>query len=379
MKLKIDVDKFLEETADIIAMESPSDTPSGTEMVSKYFKDRFDEIGWNTELLYLDPSVGPCLKVTNTDSDEYDVLIVGHVDTVFEIGTVKEPVVIKADRAYGPAIGDMKSNILLNFYACKEIAKLNEQPKICIFYNSDEEISSRFSKFVIKELAAKSKLALVLEGAREDGSLVASRKGISKYVFNIKGRAAHAGANHADGLNSIEEFATIVKKLHTLTNYEYGTTLNVGVMRGGTKVNVVPENSYGELDIRYQDNNELKKIKAEIDKLIQEGTSRGFEIKFEESGDRPPMNPSDKTKQLIKIIEDIGESTGMKITWGFSGGGSDANFTADVGIPSIDGFGPIAYNSHSITDEFIIVSSIEPMLNLLYECILASKDIEFQG
>lgn len=377
MKLKIDLEKFLEETAEIIAMESPSDVPEGTNEVALYFKKGFDEIGWKTELIQADPSVGPFLKVVNTDEDTYDALIIGHMDTVFEVGTVKEPVTIVGDKAYGPAIGDMKSNILLNLYACREIAKHEKQPKICVFYNSDEEISSKFSKEMIKELARKSKITLVLEGAREDGSLVASRKGIAKYIFTVTGRAAHAGANHADGLNSIDEFAGIVKKLHPLTNYEAGTTLNVGVMRGGTKVNVVPEFSYGELDIRYQDNREIDKIHAVFDELISDGKKRGFEITFKENGGRPPMNPIEGTEHLMREIEKIGEEIGMNITWGFSGGGSDANFTANEGTPSIDGFGPIAYNSHSITDEFIIVSSIEPMYNLLYEVILHSKDIEF--
>jgi len=377
MYLDFDLSAFLKDNEYIINIDSPSNYPAGIEMVADFFIQKFNYLSWNTEKIFLDEKAGPCIKVTNTDSENYDVLIVGHMDTVFDVGTTeKRPMTIDGNKVFGPGVCDMKTNILINYYALKEIAKLENQPKICVFYNSDEEISSRYSKDIIMELAKKSKFAVVLEGARLNGDLVGKRKGVSRYAFEVKGRAAHSGTDHKNGLSSIEELANIIKALHNLTDYTKGTTVNVGVVSGGSKANIVADYAQGEVDIRFEDNSEYKKINDGIETIIKKSEQKGYEVIFSEKGWRPPMNPTEKTEKLFEYIEELGKEINMSFDWASTGGGSDANFTAHVGTPSVDGFGPRSANPHR-DDEYIEMDSIEPMLNLLYKTIKNANNIIF--
>ncbi len=377
MYLDFDINAFLKDNEYIINIDSPSNYPAGIEKVADFFHEGFKDLGWNSDKIFLDEKAGPCLKVTNTNSEEFDILIVGHMDTVFDIGTTeKRPMTIDGNKVFGPGVCDMKTNILINYYALKEISKLEKQPNICVFYNSDEEISSRYSKEIIMELAKKSKFAVVLEGARLNGDLVAKRKGVSRYAFEVKGRAAHSGTDHINGLSSIEELANIIKELHKLTDYEKGTTVNVGVVSGGSKANIVADYAQGEVDIRFEDNSEYEKINEAIEAIIRSSQAKGYEVIFSQKGWRPPMNPTEKTKKLFKYIEELGREINMSFGWASTGGGSDANFTAHVGTPSVDGFGPRSANPHR-EDEYIEMDSIEPMLNLLYKTIKNANNIIF--
>lgn len=377
MYLDFDINAFLKDNEYIINIDSPSNYPAGIEKVADFFHEGFKDLGWNSDKIFLDEKAGPCLKVTNTNSEEFDILIVGHMDTVFDIGTTgKRPMTIDGNKVFGPGVCDMKTNILINYYALKEISKLEKQPNICVFYNSDEEISSRYSKEIIMELAKKSKFAVVLEGARLNGDLVAKRKGVSRYAFEVKGRAAHSGTDHINGLSSIEELANIIKELHKLTDYEKGTTVNVGVVSGGSKANIVADYAQGEVDIRFEDNSEYEKINEAIEAIIRNSQAKGYEVIFSQKGWRPPMNPTEKTKKLFKYIEELGREINMSFGWASTGGGSDANFTAHVGTPSVDGFGPRSANPHR-EDEYIEMDSIEPMLNLLYKTIKNANNIIF--
>lgn len=365
-----DLNKYLKELETIVNIDSGSKDPEGVEKIALFFKTKYDELGFKTKLHYLDESVGPCLEIKNNDSENIDILMIGHMDTVFPKGTVAQrPYRKEGNLAYGPGVIDMKASLLSIFYAMEELKEeIEGKSSICIIYNSDEEISSRYSRQLIEERAKKSKYALILEPARSNGALVYERKGLSKYEISFKGKSAHAGVDPENGVSAINELAYWVRELHALNNYKVGTSVNVGVIEGGTQANVVAESARLEVDLRFRDMSELQKIKDRIDYLIENPATEGIQVDVKEIGHRPPMNPSEKTKELYEIINRIGERLNIEIKWASTGGGSDANFTAALGVPSIDGLGPVGGGGHGV-NEYLEVDTVEPRLKLLIEII----------
>lgn len=221
---------------------------------------------------------------------------------------------------------------------------------LVIKLNCDEEISSKFSRPWLEKLSQKSKLALVFETARTDGNLVNRRKGVGRYKITISGIAAHSGVNHEDGYSAIQELAHWILNLHGKTNYETGTTVNVGVISGGTAVNVVADKAEAEVDIRFFDLSEAKAIEVLMNDLVQSPKTLGVRTEITGGVTRPPMNPSNKTLVICKTIEQIGLELGIPIGWTTTGGGSDGCFSANLGVPTIDGLGPVGGGSHGVNE-----------------------------
>lgn len=368
--LPFDVNQYLNELETLVNIDSGSNYSNGVKKVADYFKKKYMEIDWLITEHNFDDSVGPCLEIKNSESDKYDILFIGHMDTVFPVGTVeKRPFNIQDNRAYGPGVIDMKSGLLSLYYVMK-LLDLNKdnKPSFCIALNSDEEISSKFSSLWLEELAKKSKYAFILEPARKNGALVSERKGLAKYKIEIQGLAAHAGVEPEKGASAITELGHCIVELSKLTNLEIGTTVNVGVVAGGTKANVVADKAVAEIDVRFKSEEEGRKIENKIKGLKDNPKVPKVKITINKAGYRPSMNPSKETKRLCGLIEKVGENLGIDIKWAATGGGSDANFTSAVGTPSIDGLGPIGGGAHS-ESEYLEIGSIEPRIHLLKEII----------
>lgn len=365
-----DLEKYLVELEKMVNQDSGSEYPEGVANIANFLKGKYDKLGWVTKLHHLDESVGPCLEVKNKDSDMFDVLIIGHMDTVFPLGTAAErPYRLEGNKAYGPGVIDMKASLLSIYYAMEQLSEdSGDLPSICIVYNGDEEISSEFSRPLIEERAKKSKYALILEPAREDGSLVNERKGLAKFDLEFNGIATHAGVNHEDGVSAINELANWIVEIHGLTDYEKGTTLNVGVVSGGTKANVVAAHAKAEVDLRFTDPAELERVENKFNELIKNPYTEGIKVEVKRAGLRPPMNSSKKSESLYNKVNQLGEELGIDIKWSATGGGSDANFTAALGVPSIDGLGPVGSGSHGL-DEYLDINTVEARLNLLRELV----------
>ncbi|SKC42382.1 M20 family metallopeptidase [Maledivibacter halophilus] len=368
--LKFDLNRYLEELEVLVNIDSGSNYPEGVKKVADFFKKKYLEIDWLIKEHKFDDSVGPCLEIKNCEVDEYDILFIGHMDTVFPAGTVdKRPFSVQNSRAYGPGVIDMKSGLLSLYYVINflDIDKY-KNPSFCIALNSDEEISSKFSSEWIESLAKKSKYAFVLEPARKNGALVLERKGLAKYEVEFHGIAAHAGVEPEKGASAITELGHWIVELNKLNNIEIGTTVNVGVVSGGTKANVVADKALAEIDFRFKSKEEGEKIKVKMDELKNNPIVSKVNIIMNRTGYRPPMNPSKETIKLCGIIEEVGEKLGIDIKWASTGGGSDANFTSAAGTSSIDGLGPIGGNSHS-ESEYLEKNSIEPRIQLLKKII----------
>jgi glutamate carboxypeptidase len=234
--------------------------------------------------------------------------------------------------------------------------------QITLLCTSDEEIGSATSRKYIEEYAKESALVLVLEAALLDGSLKTWRKGVGGFHVHIKGRAAHAGGDHEKGRNAIEEMAHQVIAIQKLTDYTKQTTLNVGVIHGGTVSNVVPEEAYAEVDVRVMQPGEWERIAAEMKSLkpVLEDTT----LKITGGLNRPPMPFDETMKATFEKAKSIAAGIGVELKAGGTGGASDANFIAPFGIPVLDGMGAIGEGYHS-EREYIFADCLEERRNLL--------------
>jgi glutamate carboxypeptidase len=290
------------------------------------------------------------------------------MDTVHPLGMLKSMPCREEDgKLFGPGVQDMKSGIAICLGAMAEIYEAGDLNRpITLLCTSDEEIGSSTSQKYIEEYAKRSELVLVFEPALADGSLKTWRKGAGGFWIEVKGREAHAGGDHRLGRNAIEEMAYQVIAIQKMTDYSKQTTLNVGVINGGTVSNVVPENASIEVDVRVMQPGEWERIEAEVYKLkpVLDGTT----LHITGGLNRPPM-PFDETMKItFEKAKSIAAGIGMHLKAGGTGGASDGNFVAPLGIPVLDGMGAIGDGYHS-DREFIFLSSLEEKKKLLVEII----------
>lgn len=191
-----------------------------------------------------------------------------------------------------------------------------------------------------------------------------ARKGMARYKMTYHGKAAHAGNDPQNGRSAITEMANWILAINEMTNFESGTTLNVGVVKGGDGANIVPDHAEAVVDVRFWDNNEYADVDTKIRALAEKPFVDGVNVTLDREAHKPAMVPSEKTEALMAMVEDCGKEIGIDITWQAVGGGSDANLTAVLGIPTLDGFGPAGAGFHS-ADEYLELNTIEPRIKLL--------------
>ena len=291
------------------------------------------------------------------------VLILCHMDTVFPIGTInKTPYREEGEKIFGPGTLDMKAGIVIALAALDKAKKAGLNRTVTLLCTSDEEIGSETSRDLIESLAKESDLVLVMEGALRDGSLKTWRKGTGEFWVKTKGRAAHAGGDHQAGRNAIEEMAHQVIAIQKLTDYSKQTTLNVGVIHGGTVSNVVPEEAVIQVDVRVMQPGEWERLESEMQRLkpVLDGTS----IEVIGRLNRPPMPFDEKMKATFEKAKSIAARMSMHLTAGGTGGASDGNFVAPLGIPLLDGMGAVGEGYHS-EREYIFAESLEQKAELI--------------
>ncbi|CNK52534.1 M20 family metallopeptidase [Yersinia frederiksenii] len=367
----MNIERYIEELATLVNVDCGTQTLEGVKTVAERMQALWTQEGWNTEQIPLGDKVGPGLLVTNKpQATHFDILLVGHLDTVFPAGTVAErPMSRDTEYLYGPGVADMKSGLLNILWAIRELdAADKSRLSIAIAMNPDEETGSVYSHEWIGELAKRSRVVLVCEAARADGSLVKARKGMVGYHLTFTGVAAHAGNDPEKGRSAVTALANAIIAINGLTDLSRGTTLNVGVVQGGSAANVVADRAIAELDVRFWENEEYDRINESMNKLCAKGFLDGVTTKLEQVTHKPAMAASDDTSSLMSLVEEAGKAEGIPITWQAVGGGSDANHTAALGIPTLDGLGPIGAGFHS-TAEYLQIDSILPRIRLLRRII----------
>lgn len=358
------LDDILEELRVYVEQETPTHNKEAVDRLGAMIAERFRSLGCQVTTIP-QSEYGNQLRVEYGTGEE-QILILGHFDTVKEIGTLQhsEPWRIEGGKVYGPGVYDMKSGIIFSYYALKAIIeeKLPLQKKLVFFWNTDEEVGSPSSKDLIIAEAKKSDLALVIEPSYVDGELKTSRKGGGDFLLQVHGRAAHAGNDHAKGVNAIEEIARQILKIQSWTDYAAGTTLSVGTIKGGTVSNVVPDFAEAEIDFRVSKREEGDRIIAAMQSLAP--VLPGARLTVQLNSNKPPMERTAATEQLFLHAKAQGALEGLALKEIGVGGTSDGNFAAAAGIPVLDGIGPVGDGAHA-PHEHVVVGQIAPRIALL--------------
>lgn len=337
------LDSYMKDLAELVNKDRGTANIAGVTEAAKIMKGHLESIGFKADLVDLGPNAGNGLFATNKpNADRYDVLFNAHLDTVFPDGTAAaRPLTVKGDRAYGPGCSDCKSGVLAIYYALKAARPEDlERLSIAVALNPDEETGSKASSAWLKSIAAKSSRALVFEAARAGGQLVRSRKGSTNYVVTFHGKASHAGNAPYKGANANIAAMRFALAAAGLADVDKGTTVNPGVIEGGSAPNVISEKCVVKLDTRYWNNEDDKYLDDGINKLAAAVWAPGVTQTIERVSHSNAMPLSDATKELVAQITEAAKLEGFDIDWVDAGGASDGNHMAEAGLPVIDGCGP---------------------------------------
>jgi glutamate carboxypeptidase len=293
------------------------------------------------------------------------ILILSHLDTVHPMGFIERlPFKIEGDSAFGPGIYDMKGGAYLAYHAFRQLCADAARPSLGVtqIYVSDEEIGSPTSRALIEAEGRKAKYVLVTEPARDGGKIVTGRKGVARFEVYVKGVPAHAGTRHADGRSAIRELGNVIQTLEAMNDLNRGVTVNVGVVRGGTRPNVVAEEAYAEVDMRVPTIADADELVPKI--LNLKSRSEGVSVKVTGELNRPPYEKGNAGAALFEHARTLAAEIGFDLVDTSTGGGSDGNFTAPH-TATLDGLGVDGKGAHTHYEQMYI-SSIEPRARLLH-------------
>src|SRR5437588_12532122 len=338
--------QYLDDLKTTVNIDSGTYTKPGIDRVGAYLQERFQSFGFSTRIDRQE-QYGNHLIATHTRNAPQGprMLRIGHIDTVFPAGEVeRRPFAISQQNgrhiATGPGVLDMKSGVLIGLYGLHILidAQQANYQSVTFVCNSDEEIGSPSSRPLIEELARQSDAAIVLEPGRAKATVVSSRRASGQYRVEVRGISAHAGVEPQRGRNAILELSYQIQKMQALNGTVPGTTLSVDIIHGGERVNVVPDLAYCEMDVRVSDEAGLQAIEAAMRKVAAKTVLQGTSITL--SGGMACMPFERKgNEQLVQLAKEAGNELGLKIEDVGSGGASDANNAAVVGVPTIDGLG----------------------------------------
>jgi len=365
-------DEFVEDLQAMVNVDCGSFTREGVNEIADLCQARFEAGGWKVDRIAhvpagAEPQLGDLVIGRLDGVAGPRVLMIGHTDTVFEPGTAAErPFRIEGDRATGPGVSDMKGGLLTGFFAVEVLreAGFDGFGSITYICNPDEEIGSPFSRSHIEQAAADTDAAFVLEGARENGDVVSARKGVSDFRIEILGRAAHAGVEPERGRSAILEAAHKVIALHELNGRWPGVTVNVGVIEGGTRPNVVAERCVLNVDVRSPQENTLTAAEVEVSRIAEATTVPDILVDVDDGGWHRPMEKSEAGARLAALAIDVAKDLGFELHDAATGGASDANTTSSAGVPTLDGLGPVGGDDHG-PREWIDLTSVVPRIALL--------------
>ena len=296
------------------------------------------------------------------------LLLLGHLDTVWPMGTLaKMPFRVEKGRLWGPGVLDMKAGVAMALAAIEDLQKENAMRPVIFLLNPDEEVGSTVSRPITEKLAQECAAVFVLEPAQgPKGAYKTARKGVGGYTLRVKGVAAHAGVDFERGHSAIAELAWQLEKVRSFTELDRGLTVNAGVIRGGTRTNVVASEAEAEIDVRIARAKDAARIDRKFRGLRVRDT--GCVIEVEGGMNRPPMERSRETVTLFCRAATLAERLGFSLAEAATGGGSDGNFTAALGVPTLDGMGAVGEGAHA-SHESVVLDDLLPRTALLKEMI----------
>jgi glutamate carboxypeptidase len=355
----------------LVETESPSDNKEAVDRLGALLAGRFEGLGGHAKFHRVQ-NFGDHLQVDYAGARSgKPLLLLGHIDTVYPLGTLANmPCRVADGRLLGPGAFDMKSGIALMLHAIEGLRAWHEDilPRpVTVLLVSDEEVGSNTSRLITENLAKKSAAALVLEPSHGlKGAVKTARKGVGEYVLKVTGKAAHSGLDFEKGQSAILELAKQIVAIQKLIDLKRALTLSVGTIQGGTRVNVIPAEATALIDVRVARNQDA----AGIDRKLRSLKPLNRKCKIEITGgiNRPPMERTPGVAALYKKASDIAKQLGWKLEEAAVGGGSDGNFTAALGVPTLDGLGGVGEGAHA-THESILISELPKRAALLAELI----------
>ncbi len=367
---------FLSDLARLVNVDCGSYTRQGVNEIAAWTADFLVRLGGEVTL-HADPAgvLGDTVEAVFRGAvGGPRALLIGHTDTVFPVGTVAErPFRVADGIATGPGVTDMKAGLLTLLYGLGAVLAEGTLPfeRLTVIANPDEEIGSPVSTPHVRRVAAESDVAFVLECARSNGDIVSARKGTVDYVVTITGRAAHAGVEPEKGRSAILEAAHQVVGLHALAGRWPGVTCNVGVIEAGTRPNVVAERAVLQVDLRATDRAGLEAATAAIQALAAAPTVPDVVVAVAERHRHWPMERLARSVRLVEHAQALAGRLGFPLRDAATGGASDANTTAGMGVPTLDGLGPIGGLDHS-PDEWLDMASVVPRTTLFAALLLVT-------
>jgi glutamate carboxypeptidase len=348
-----------------VEIETPTDAPEQVNRLTRLVADGYRDLPVKLERVLGRDGCGDHLVARSSwGQDAPGILVLSHLDTVHPLGFIERlPFRIEGDSAFGPGIYDMKGGAYLAYHAFRQLCSEGGSPLgITQLFTSDEEIGSPTSRTLIEAEGAKAKYVLVTEPARDGGKIVTGRKGVGRFEVFITGVAAHAGSRPEDGRSAVRELAHVIHTLEAMNDLPRGVTVNVGVVRGGTRPNVTAEHAYAEVDLRVPTMADADEFVAKI--LNLKARTDGVNISVVGGLNRPPYEKTSAGAALYEHAKKIADELGYELFDTSTGGGSDGNFTAPLAA-TLDGLGVDGKGAHTHHEQ-LYVSSLEPRARLLY-------------
>ena len=349
-----------------VEIETPTEAPEQVNRLAALVADGYRELPATIERIAGQDGCGDHLVARSSwGQDAPGILVLSHLDTVHPLGFINRlPFRIEGDSAFGPGIYDMKGGAYLAYHAFRQLCAGPERAPLGVtqLYVSDEEIGSPTSRALIESEGLKAKYVLVTEPARDGGKIVTGRKGVGRFEIFIRGVPAHAGSKPEDGRSAIRELANVIATLDAMNDPRRGVTVNVGVVRGGTRPNVIAEEAYAEVDLRVPTIADADDLVAKI--LNLKSQSEGVGVTVTGDLNRPPYEKGNSGAALFEHAKTLAAEIGFDLVDTSTGGGSDGNFTA-AHTATLDGLGVDGKGAHTHYEQMYI-SSIEPRARLLH-------------
>jgi len=359
--------RFLKE---IVARESPTREKKSVDACSTFVSEEFRKLGSRIQR-FPQKDIGDLFLIeyprpTSRAASE-QILILTHIDTVWPVGKiVKMPFYISGEKIFGPGVLDMKAGLAMSLFALKALRELNLKPakKIALFINSAEETGHEAAHDMIRKLARQSEAILCLEPALPGGGLKTERKGRLVMRLEVRGKAAHAGSPE-NGVNAIEELMGQLGRLKKIRTG--GVTFSVDLIGGGEKANVVAENAWAVVDLRFWSSRQEERIRKFFKGMIPDRV--GAKLKSSVESSTPPMEKTTASAKLLAWTRGLAADLGLTLTEGKAGGGSDASIASKLGLPTLDGLGPDGDGMHA-ENEHVLLPSLVERTALLTEILL---------
>jgi glutamate carboxypeptidase len=351
-------DWLLELIESLVAIESPSDDPQAVNRCGAELTRRLEAMG-GTVTRVASPTAGDHVRAS-FGAGARQILMLGHFDTVWPVGQLaKMPLQRDGGRLHGPGVFDMKAGIALAMLATRAVQQQHglDGCQAVMLWTTDEEIGSGTSRALIEAEAARSDAVLVFEPSLPGGGLKTSRKGVGQFELVARGVSAHAGLDPGKGVSAVRELARQITAIDDLQDPAHGVTVTVGVIQGGTRANVVPDQARAIIDARANTRADAERIERVMTGLRP--YIPGARVEVSGGFDRPPLERSAGVIKLFEAAKSVASEIGVTLTDGSAGGGSDGNFTAALGVPTLDGFGAIGDGAHAL-HEHVEIDALVP-------------------